>query len=208
MTKRISKLNLLTTLVAGVLFVLTIPVAVDALNGRANAVAAQDAQTAAQTSQGSPATTAGQANQEAVKTRLSEANVKLCQNRERVITSTMARISDRGQKQLELFTGIAGQAEKYYTDKGKTLSDYATLLAAVQAKQAAAQLAVNAVKTPVSSFSCGGDDPKGVADSFKSMLKIEIDALNAYKTSIKDLIVGVKSVETQTATTQTSGGNQ
>ncbi len=217
MQKRILKRHLPAVIVAGALLVLAVPITVGALSGRASAVAAQNTPTVPAQATGATNNAAqAAANQAAVQTRLADARLRVCQTRQTVIANIMSRISDRGQKQLDLFTGIAGKVEKFYTDKGKVLSNYNALVADVNAKQAAAQLAVNAIKTPAISFSCDGTDPMGVADGFKSMLKIEIESLNTYKTSIKNLIVGVKSVQTQTtattqtttSTTKTTGGAQ
>src|SRR6185369_3265620 len=105
------------------------------------------------------------------------------------------RIATRGQKQLDLFSTIAERTETFYTNKGKTLSNYDALVADVNAKKAAAQTTVDATKTAVTVFKCDGTDPKGAAASFKDALKNEIDALKAYKTAVKNLIVGVKSVQ-------------
>ncbi len=202
MQKRTLKRNLLATLVAGVLFVLAVPLTVAAISNHANAEANQAVQPTAETSTRA-STVASQAAERKVEVeaRLTDARLRACQNRQTVITNIMTRISDRGQKQLDLFSGIATRVENFYTSKGKILSNYATLVADVNAKQSAAQLAVNAVKSSSTAFTCDGTNPMGVADSFKSMLKIEISSLNDYKTSIKNLIVGVKSVESQTATT-------
>lgn len=146
---------------------------------------------------------------EAAQTKLSDAKLKSCQNREKAITNKMARISDRGQKQLDLFSSIAEKTEKFYADKGKTLSNYDVLVADVATQKAAAQTAVDAVKSTSIEFKCDGTDPKGAASSFKVALKSEIDALKAYKTSVKNLIVGVKSVQgTTTSTENNTEGNQ
>ncbi len=141
---------------------------------------------------------------------LAAAQLKACQNREKAITNIMSRVSDRGQKQLDLFTSIATKTETFYTDKGKTLSNYDALVSDVTAKQATAQTAVTAVTTDSTTFNCDGTDPKGVATTFKDALKSEITALKDYKTSVKNLIVGVKSVQGTTTSTEnkTTGGNQ
>lgn len=158
-------------------------------------------------------TTIGQAaeHRAAAQTKLAAAKLRVCLNRQKAITNIMARIADRGQKQLTLFTTIATRVEAFYTDKCKTLSSYDALVADVNAKAAAAQATVDAVKTASTGFSCEGTDPKGFVDSFKSSLKSEISALQDYRTSVKNLIVGVKSVQgtTSSSTNQTSdGGNQ
>ncbi len=167
---------------------------------------------------GLPALAVGMADQHAnaqaasdtAGTKLPEVKLKVCQIREKSIDNIMSRIAERGQKQLDLFTTIATRVETFYTTKGKTLSNYDALVADVNAKKAAAQAAVDQVKSDKANFKCDGTDPKGAADSFKNDLKLEISALKDYRTSIKNLIVGVKSVQSTTTSSNssTSGGNQ
>lgn len=142
--------------------------------------------------------------------RLDATKLKVCQLREKAIDNIMARIGDRGQKQLDLFTTIATRVETFYTTKGKTLSNYDALVADVNAKKAAAQTAVDTVKADKANFKCDGTDPQGAAATFKADLKLEISALKAYRTSVKNLIVGVKSVQGTTSSTENSnrGGSQ
>jgi hypothetical protein len=139
-----------------------------------------------------------------------EAKLKVCQNHEKAITNKMTHIADRGQKQLDLFTTIATRTETFYTNKGKILSNYDALVADVNAKQAAAQTAVDTIKSESTGFTCDGSDPKGLASSFKSSLKLEITALKHYRTSVRNLIVGVKSVQgtTASADNKTTGNQQ
>jgi hypothetical protein len=146
----------------------------------------------------------GTAQQVAAQTRLADAKLKACQARETAITNIMSRLSDRGTKQLSVFTTIAGRVEAFYTKSGKTLASYDTLVAAVDSTKAAATTAVDGVKSTSTGFSCISTDPKGFVMTFKTNLKAEIDALNAYKTAIKNLIVGVRSVQGTTSSTDAS----
>lgn len=142
---------------------------------------------------------------------LTTGRLKACQNRQKAITNIMTRIADRGEKQLTLFGTIATRVETFYTDKGKTLSNYDTLVADVNTKQAAAQTTVDTIKSDSTGFSCDSSNPKGFVDSFKASLKSEISALQDYRTSVKNLIVGVKSVQGTTTSTDSQtndGGNQ
>lgn len=142
------------------------------------------------------------------QTRLAETKLKVCQKREKTITNIMTRISNRGQRQINLFDKIAERTKTFYTNKGKTLSNYDTLVNNVSAKKADAQAAVDATKATSATFSCDGTDPKGVAATFKEKMKAQNDALKAYKTAVKDLIVGVKSVQSTTRDKASTGGNQ
>ncbi len=157
---------------------------------------------AAPSTRAAEAQTSAQEHKAAAQTRLADVKLKVCENREKVINNIMARIADRGQKQLDLFTTIATRVETFYTDKGKTLDNYDELVADVTTKKDAAQTTVDAVKSSSVDFKCDGTDPKGAAAGFKDALKAEIVALKTYKTSVKNLIVGVKSVQGSTSSTE------
>lgn len=130
--------------------------------------------------------------------RLDLAKLKICQKHEATINNTLSRITQRGQNQLNLFTTIATRVETFYVSKGKTLANYDALVADVTAKKAAAQTTVDTIKADSVTFKCDGSDPKGALAIFKDALKDEIAALQAYKTSVKNLIVGVKSAQGST----------
>lgn len=200
MSKKAHQLSLVGTLMVTAIIsgsaVLALPLQA---SGHANAAAVSSA---------SSESSSGQANASA---RLTAAKLRSCQNRQQAIQNIMSRIADRGQKQLTLFNGIATKVEAFYTQKGKTLDTYDALVADVTAKQTAAQTAVDTIKTDSTGFSCDSSDPKAFVDSFKSALKSEISALKDYRTSVKNLIVGVKSVQGTTSSSTghtTSGGTQ
>lgn len=133
------------------------------------------------------------------KTHLQDAKLRLCKARQTSITNAMKRISDRGQKQIDLFSGIAERTEAFYVKKGKTLASYDALVADVATKKSAAQDAIAMIAAHGTSFDCSSADPKGSAASFREHQKLAIAALKEYKTSVKNLIVGVKSVQGTTS---------
>jgi hypothetical protein len=143
-------------------------------------------------------------------TKLADAKLRVCQHREKSINNIMARIADRGQKQLDLFTSIATRTEDFYTSKGKTLSNYDALVSDVNTQRAAAQSEVDTIKSDSVSFKCDGTDPKGAAQAFKDDLKLEMSALKTYRTAVKNLIVGVSSVQgtTSSGDNGAQGGQQ
>ncbi len=136
--------------------------------------------------------------------KLDAAKLKACQTREKTINSIMNRIADRGQKRLNVYSAIATKVEDFYTKKGKTVSNYDSLVADANAKKTAAQNAIDKIKADKANFKCDGSDPKGVAAGFKDDLKLEISALHDYQQAIKNLIVAVKSV--QSTESQSGGG--
>jgi hypothetical protein len=138
--------------------------------------------------------------------KLADAKLKVCQKREQVINSIMSRTSLRSQRQLDLFSAIAQKIEGFYVRKGNLFSNYETLTADVGAKRAVAQATVDAAKASSAEFKCDGSDPKGAASAFKASLKAQTEALKAYKTSVKNLIVGIKSAQGTGNLTDTSTG--
>lgn len=157
---------------------------------------------------GEEAQVQSQERREAGQARLEAAKLKACQNREKAVQNIMARISDRGTKQLDVFTKISDRVQAFYAEKGNTLSNYDALVAEVNAKKEAAQAAVETVKNGSTEFRCDGDNPKAVADSFKENLQAMNAALKEYKTAVKDLIVGVKSVQSTTTEGSTEGSQE
>lgn len=143
---------------------------------------------------------------EAAQTKLTEYKLKACQKREKNINNIMARQADRGTKHLAVFTKIADRTMAFYAEKGKVLSNYDDLVAEVATKKTAAEAAIESTANTSSTFKCDGTDPKGAASHFKDNHKAQNEALKAYKTAVKNLIVGVKSV--QSTTVKNSEGAQ
>lgn len=133
------------------------------------------------------------------KEKLSAAKLKVCENRKTNINSRTARIADRGTKHLALFTSIAERAQAFYVKKGITLTNYDALVAEVEAKKAAAQTAVEAIAANKATFTCEGNDPKLAVVEFKANLTLRNTALKEYQTAVKNLIVGIKSVNSTSA---------
>jgi hypothetical protein len=158
-----------------------------------------------------PPSASNSSRAEAVKgqihNRLAEDKLKVCKVHEKVVASSMERIGTRGERHLAVINKIADRVEAFYTKSGKNLSNYDALVTDVNAKKAAATTAVEKVKADRQAFKCDGNDPKGVASSFKDDLKLETSALKNYKTAVKNLIVGVKSVQ-GTSDSDSAGGNQ
>ena len=148
---------------------------------------------------------------ELAQTKLADVKLKVCQKREKTIDNIMTRMGDRSLKQLDVFTKIAERTEAFYVKSGKILDNYDALVAEVTATQANAQVAVTAAQSTTVTFKCDGTNPKGAADSFKTNLEARNQALKAYKTAVKNLIVGVKSVQgtiTSNDVKQTEGSQQ
>lgn len=150
-----------------------------------------------------------QERREAAQARLSAAKLKVCQRRQKVITNIMAGLTTRAEKQLGVFTKISERTQAFYAKQGKTLSNYSELVADANAKKAAAQAAADELRFSSTFFKCDGNDPKGAAQAFKDSLHHVNAALKDYKVAVKNLIVGVKSVQgTTTSSRNDQGGSE
>ncbi len=144
----------------------------------------------------------------AAQDRLADAKLKACENRQASITNIMARIGDRGQKQIDLFTKISDRVQAFYVEKGNTLATYDSLVTAATDAKTKAQTAVDDTKATTVEFDCDGDNPRGVAETFKANAISQKAAIKDYKTAVKNLIVGVKSVQSTTNETETTQENE
>lgn len=131
--------------------------------------------------------------------RLTAAKLKACQARENAIQKRSKQLGQLATTMEEKFDAIAGRVEEYYTTKvvvpsGKTVTDYNALVADIQTKKTAVRTALAQAQTNANTFSCTNDDPKGQMTKFKDDMRGVIKALQDYRTSIKNLIVAVRSV--------------
>jgi hypothetical protein len=138
-------------------------------------------------------------------TRLADAKLKACQNREAAIQKRSDQLVRLAANMQDTFTSIATRVKVYYTNvvipSGKTVSNYDALLAEIATKQTAVTTALAKAQSDATSFSCTSDDPKGQLTQFRSNMQAVKSALKDYRTSIKNLIVAVRSI---TGTTQSS----
>lgn len=179
---------------------------IEALNTeKAREQAKQQAEAAAE--QAKQAAEAAREKVAEAKDELKGDRLKVCEARRSAIQTIMKNAAVRGQDHINLFSSIAEKVEAFYVSKGKTLATYDQLVADVNAKKAAAQSAVDVVKNAQTQFDCNGTNPKGTIDVFKADIKAQETAMEAFRTSVRNLIAGVKSVQ-GTTSSSTNGGAQ
>ena len=128
--------------------------------------------------------------------KLDENRLKACENREENINKRMEKIAEQRSKQVEVFKKISERTQEFYKDKNLSLANYDELVADVEAKQALAEDAIEQLKSSDVEFDCSGEDPLGIVETFKDARDELRVAMKDYKTSVKNLIVGVKSAAT------------
>lgn len=141
-----------------------------------------------------------EARRAAVKEKIIAAKAAACERRKDSIEQRIDKILARAERQIAVFDKIADRTKQFADDKNRKPANYAELVAAVDAAETAAVNGLAELKGQ-ETIDCSVD-PKGDVGAFKSSLKSEIALLKTYKTSVKNLIVGVKSANGTTKSTE------
>lgn len=176
-----------------------------------NPVVAANLPAAANASQAKAAKTAA-TGQSVAAQKLTEANLKVCQIKEAVVQRRNDSLTKMANNMLTKFDSIATRVETHYTSKavpaGKTISNYDVLVADIAAKRSIVQIDLDKASIDDTNFSCTSDDPKGQLTQFRTDMQAVKQALKDYRTSIKNLIVAIRSVTGTTENTTNSTTNQ
>lgn len=130
--------------------------------------------------------------------RVENAKLKTCQNRQAKIESRMASLIRFAENMMEKFDSISTRVQNFYTNKvlprGKTAPNYDALVADVMAKKDIVADTLTEAQASLDSFTCDTDSPRNLYNQFKTDMQAVKRALHAYRTSIKNLILGVHRI--------------
>lgn len=121
--------------------------------------------------------------------------LRVCQVHELVIKNRSMNLTRRANDTIDVFDKIAKRVEDFYTNKvlpgGTTVSNYSSLVADIQTKEALVKTDLQIAQNDANSFNCNNSDPKGQLTTFRQDMQKVIDALKDFRTSIRNLIVAV-----------------
>lgn len=141
-------------------------------------------------------------SRQSASAKLTDTKLKMCQARENGIKQRSTRLAQLVTTMEETFDKIAARVKDYYNSKvvpaGKTVSNYPSLVADIQTKKDAVAAALTKAQNDASTFSCSNDDPKGQITQFRVDMQAVKTALKDYRTSVKNLIVAVRSLTGET----------
>jgi TolA-binding protein len=132
---------------------------------------------------------------EAAKTKLEGQRKDKCEQRQSNINKIAGKSTTQSKKHLGTFQKIEERVKQFVTDKNLTVENYDTLVANVDAKEAAAIAAVDVAAE--TSFDCDTTDATNPGSVVKTLMQSQHSALKDYRTAIKDLIVAVKQSATK-----------
>lgn len=137
------------------------------------------------------------------KQHLTDLKLKVCQEKSTIILKRSTQLGEMVENMLKKFTSIVEGVQKYYMEKGLTLTNYAELVAVIEIKKSALAPLVETAKADVSGFSCTGDNPAEQLKKYRTDMQAVITALHDYRKAIRDLIVAIKGPNILEPTTTT-----
>jgi peptidoglycan hydrolase CwlO-like protein len=130
--------------------------------------------------------------------KLTEGKLRACQAKEQNIKKRVASLVNLVTNMETKFDSIASRVENYYTSKvvpaGKTVPNYDNFVADIQTKKSAVQTSLTVAQNDANGFSCTASDPKSQLKQFRTDMQAVKAALKNYRTSIRNLIVVVRSL--------------
>ena len=141
-----------------------------------------------------------QAVRENTKLRLEGAKLRTCQVREDAVNKRINNLVMLTENMETKFSSISARVIEYYETKvlpDKSLSNYQELIDEIATKKAAVDSALDSAQSSVGSFSCESDDPKNMYTTFRENMQTVKNALKEYRTSIKNLIVAIRTLNSE-----------
>ncbi len=130
---------------------------------------------------------------------------KACEARAANLNRRASNYAAAAARHLAVFDGIFAKVQAFYTNKGLNVTGYDALVATAKDKQAAAQAAVDVLKGLDVNIDCTQSDPAQTVQALKTAVKNAREALQAYRSAIKDVIVAIKGAS---SAQEDNGGNQ
>lgn len=128
-----------------------------------------------------------------------EAKTNSCDVRMKAVQMRSSQLTKRAKNMEDVFAKIASRVEEFYVSKGLSVSNYQTLVDAIATKKAAVDSALTEAQNAASSFSCTDTSTaKTQVQAYRVAMQKVISALKDYRTSIKNLIVAVRTAAGKT----------
>ncbi len=142
-------------------------------------------------------------NQREDAKQLGERFKKACENRRESFKNRLENMATRSEKFIGVLDKIVERVKEFKDTKGLTVANYDALIADIEAKKLVVHDLQELQKQKAEAdFSCERDAAKESVGVFGDLLHQQIDALKDYKTSVKNLIVAVKTAAEATETEQ------
>lgn len=131
--------------------------------------------------------------------RTQEQRQKACEKRAANVNRKMINYTRHAEKHLATFDKIYDRVQDFKETKKLDAANYDELVAAADAKQAAAVAAVEALGEVSTEIDCTSEDPAAAVAAVKEAVLETRTALKDYRTAIKDVIKSLNASASKTA---------
>lgn len=131
---------------------------------------------------------------EAKREAQKEKRQQFCERRKAKLLTTLGRISSRGERQLEFIDKVVTLVKTYYEKNNLEVEGYDALLADIAAKRPSAASAVDDLEKIDTSIDCTAEQPGKKLGVFRGGFQKKHTSMQAYRQSVKKLVLAVKSV--------------
>lgn len=134
--------------------------------------------------------------------KLESQRLATCEKRQAKINSILAKGTEQSEKHLAVFQKIEERVKQFYIDKQRSAEGYDAAVLNADEKEAAA---IAAIETSTeTTFDCSTADGAKPGDAIRELMKDRHEALKAYRTAIKDLILVVKQADKPAQSTEST----
>ena len=135
-------------------------------------------------------------------TKSKEQRAKTCLQIQKAVNNKLKAFDNHADKYLTRLNTLFTKVQAYQTEHNVTVADYDALVATATQKQTDATVAVDALKSLGTTIDCTSSDPASMLSSVKSGAADARNALKAYRTALKDIVVAlVQANKTEDSTT-------
>jgi hypothetical protein len=114
-----------------------------------------------------------------------------CEQHQANLNKLVKNIQARSQRAYDRITKISELIKKFYVKKELNVAEYDTLIADVEAKRVAAKANLDTLLAN-SGIDCDAESPRTMVKQFRSERKEKIEAMKAYRQSVRKLLQTVR----------------
>jgi hypothetical protein len=135
-----------------------------------------------------------EASIEDVKSEIKERFKQACEARKASFQTRLENLVERSDTHLSVLDKILERVKSFKTSKALSVANYDQLVASAEAKKEVVRdLQSAASQKAAEDFACDRTTALEGVQTFKDILKQQIESMKEYKTAVKDLIVAVKT---------------
>lgn len=127
-----------------------------------------------------------------------EKRKQVCENRQKAIENKLAAFNQAADKHLAKLDGVFTKVKNYQSEKNLNPVGWADLVAAAEAKQAAATAAVAALKEVAVGVDCSNPETVVKLSEVREAAKATRTALHDYRKALKDMVVALAQAKEDT----------